>query len=1494
MENASEWTAEVPRPWSGEQHDTTLQEATRSEVPASHKRIARANRKKTPQNTRNSVVSLALSPSPQHSRKSSRAHSRNTRNKQRMENLIGREYSLINEGDAMSVRVTTLGNRETKTSSKIWIEKKNAVSTSHEYEDEYLRRSQTTSPNTRLSSREVHFDSRAARETLLFSRDQHHRSTALPNSLSDADASGAGAEVAGSLISARNVVQKKRQSTNLTAKLFQEQIDRLSMDTERTQKKYGQWKPKLETAQRKQSSPIRRYESKPRRKERLTTPLSGSGLMGAELEQVAVDVVLSRHSSRNHQRLHRDQIQQQQQHHSRLLTHDVDGSGNGRGKGDRNGAKEEEKVEENESQKPLRVPMNRKTDAAAAAAAPPKTIVEKDANNSNVTVVTSTMTMNFGNSLQDTTPTPTIDTTSTTPLLSHPGQATFIHHPQQNAQPSLQVGTIRGTHRNDGVPPMGEYYKSQSHNLAMLKRTIGKKNMPLQHQLSLSPTTDPRKTKKKNKHSNFIDRQKQQKEQQKKKKLDHNDPALVDGLMRPKGWSSPMFMLPSKSKLASPSRRGGTQPQQQDNIMTPRSRAFVSSLGGPGLIGATERALKRSVPHHQSGSLESGSSSSPSKSKSSKNVSSPSPTTPLEPIEGGSVEHIHSNVHGQHHDEESTEYSQFRTVSTATKFWLQHMLREHQLRKGLTQDVSSSARPRTPAVKNLSQFLSSAIEHIRWSCTAAGWDAPQQKELERRVYNVVLDELSDQVASHQHSRGTLFSIIATHYHEVLGQTLPSVLAKKEDLLESLREQVEALLMENRHLRREVGLEEGDHTSSLDRLADVEELRNELSAARQVIRARDAEQGALRRRAEHFRRDLCQAEALAKQQTSEVDLIRQQLKNETQYCRVQVKKSQDQVSGLRNDLIQAQSKVVHYEKMEEIRMEENVEGRIQKAEEDVKLAYVVRDKALTKAKNATKNESVLYDRIKDMEEEKVAMKREIIALTRFKKMMNEMMGKVETVRRASIAIRHKIPVSKLSGDPAVMQEVVNRMTSKVVEMEKEMEDVLAQKNLLMKKYKAEKQKCNIQTQMVIDAKDSQTKAETSLLDLHEEFAEVVSSTRDIIDDLKDKVATLESENEYLMEAAMNGNSDDGSDASQNKKEGGLLNRAEALKMSSKITSIKNEHLSIQKETRLFLNEYSEMLNDITQKVKLMGRPGGSKYDEHVMDQFASAILSAGTVSETSPIARRSSLVKRRAKAEIRKKVKQRRASMRAVMKVSLKNNQSEKRGKDNDDNDDQRLKSKSKATLMLDEDEEDVDWSVVPMEETEEFQLALTLKVRTMERDQRHIEARLRKLKSQSMQREKEIELTLIEMQSKRCHLEEKYDVIMKIRNDVSVHETEKKKRLEKAEVLRMKLEDITKRQQQQQQQANENKEKEDGGEGEGEEMNEEAKEKREKEMEEMKEMKEEKENIEKRLIEIEKEEINQESLLFMTKQSLHEERMKHDDITVYVFFLPFIIYSSSS
>ena len=350
----------------------------------------------------------------------------------------------------------------------------------------------------------------------------------------------------------------------------------------------------------------------------------------------------------------------------------------------------------------------------------------------------------------------------------------------------------------------------------------------------------------------------------------------------------------------------------------------------------------------------------------------------------------------------------------------------------------------------------------------------------------------------------------------------------------------------------------------------------------------------------------------------------------------------------------------------------------------------------------------------MEEELKTNKREIVALQRFKVMMNEMMGKVETVRRASIAIRHKIPVSKLSGDPAVMQEVVNRMTQKVIDMEKDLETIQDAKKLITAKYKSEKQKCNIQTQQVIDARDGQQLAETRLLDLHQEFADVVSSTRDIIDDLKEKVSNLEGENEYLMEQAMNAAGEAAGDGG-----GGGIKKADALKMTASVRGVRAEHNGIKEETKLFLDEYGSMLNDIQVKVGLMG-DGSSAYDHHVMDQFASAILSAGTVSENSSIQKRQSLMKRRAKADIRKKVKRRRASMRAVMKATVIL-------------EDKTHKEKIKEDVVvhnaLDDEENTDDEDTIPMEETEEFQLALTLKRRSMERDQRHLEAKLRKLKS---------------------------------------------------------------------------------------------------------------------------------------------------------------------
>ena len=179
MLNAKEWTDASPRPWSGD-------EKRSKDVPASHKRSKKLPSNNSSSSSSNNVPTTSFPPqstsrsnsrntSPQRqSRKSSRSNqSRDNRDKQRLENLIGREYSLVNDGDAMSVRVSVgARNGQAKTSSKIWIEDKQIPNVPHEYEDDYSRRSRAGSPNSKLSSREVHFDSRASRDNVLFSRER--------------------------------------------------------------------------------------------------------------------------------------------------------------------------------------------------------------------------------------------------------------------------------------------------------------------------------------------------------------------------------------------------------------------------------------------------------------------------------------------------------------------------------------------------------------------------------------------------------------------------------------------------------------------------------------------------------------------------------------------------------------------------------------------------------------------------------------------------------------------------------------------------------------------------------------------------------------------------------------------------------------------------------------------------------------------------------------------------------------------------------------------------------------------------------------------------------------------------------------------------------------------------------------------------------------------------------------------------------------------------
>ena len=384
-------------------------------------------------------------------------------------------------------------------------------------------------------------------------------------------------------------------------------------------------------------------------------------------------------------------------------------------------------------------------------------------------------------------------------------------------------------------------------------------------------------------------------------------------------------------------------------------------------------------------------------------------------------------------------------------------------------------------------------------------------------------------------------------------------------------------------------------------------------------------------------------------------------------------------------------------------------------------------------------------------------------------------------------------------------------------------------------------------------------ETRLLDLHTEFAETVSSTREIIDDLKERVGELEGENEYLMEQAMNAGEGEGTSKSNSNS---AATRSISLKLKASVRSVHAEYNVIKEDARSYLNEYGEMLSEIRTKVGLMGRAGGGAYDSHVMDSFADAILTAGTTKENSSIQRRSSLIKRRAKAEIKKKVKRRRASMKAVMKAAdLKHHKVLSGGKTSSDQEENE-KSEEES------DDEEFD-ETIPLEETEEFQLAMTLKKRSYERDRRHLEAKLRKMKAEQAVVERESQHRLIEIQSQIEHAEEQHGNVLaaslKLKEaKQTLTELEKSCTLLKEEYEAMEIED--------------EKEGEEGEEGENGEDGEDAKEERAEKMR----------ALAAKIVEAESAVPSARENVAKETAALTTERAKHDDVMGMFFFSSFL------
>ena len=446
MHNAAEWNEENPRPWSSEER-TTNDTTTQSENVESHPRTStsssasssnRANAKPQHPHTRDNGARV---PSRSHqktptSRKPSRRSER--REKARLENLIGREYSLVNNGEEMSVRVTIGAKEKFKphTTSKIWTETDDNGG--------FQRGSHMPSRvGSRLSNRKVKLDPNSERETLLFSREGYN----VP--LSPNGGGGEGFAGSSSPIAAGNEVLRKRKDAHLTAKLFQQQIDKLTHDTLRPKKK--------KTTQQESTSV--RFASKPRERERLTTPLSGSGLMGGALERTAVEVqrerrVLERQErqERQHRETRETRKRQERQgkaHNThrttdvtdsntdkrRLLTHDDMQVG---GSPQRPPLSGKNQKKNNKNQKKH---QKHKTD-------PDSKVV--------TTHVFKTMEMN----MQFNGPEEEEAQASSSSKPQHPGQATFIAREQLlKTPPSLSVGAIRGK-----VPAMGKINTSKTHS----------------------------------------------------------------------------------------------------------------------------------------------------------------------------------------------------------------------------------------------------------------------------------------------------------------------------------------------------------------------------------------------------------------------------------------------------------------------------------------------------------------------------------------------------------------------------------------------------------------------------------------------------------------------------------------------------------------------------------------------------------------------------------------------------------------------------------------------------------------------------------------------------------------------------------------------------------------------------------------------------------------------------------------------------------------------
>jgi hypothetical protein len=593
------------------------------------------------------------------------------------------------------------------------------------------------------------------------------------------------------------------------------------------------------------------------------------------------------------------------------------------------------------------------------------------------------------------------------------------------------------------------------------------------------------------------------------------------------------------------------------------------------------------------------------------------------------VEHLERTEMHDSDDEEVIHNPAFATAKSAAQFWLRNLLRTHNFK----QATATGGWRGKEHVRRLAEFLASAVSHVRYAVNAEGWTAPDRAELERQIYNIVVDELSEQVASHATSRGSLLEMITAHFQDVVGDALPVVIGRKDNEMKLQNKEMERVIEENKRLVKELTRlrKDTETIANTPPTISIDTIMQEAEAAKRLVTSRDAEIIALRRQISSLKRSLDQAQSQAQSQCEELQVVRSNLMQREDESIQKVKMAKEVAVQLRKELTQALTKVAKAEEAEQWLEEQNFPQKISEAEKRIQDAKDSEQMAKKKLHNANRTELALYSKVKDLEQFTLDMEGSIRDLKGYQNLMQGMMGRVESIRRASVAIRHNIPVSKLSGDPAVMQEVVNRMTTKAMEAEKKMKEVITVRDKLERQLSLEKQKVQIQGQQVLDAREAQSRLEMELFELHEDFDSTVTELRDSNEHLRAKVDQLNSENEFLMEHA-------GSPGSESNSRIEVTEDA-VLHLKMNVADVKKEHEGIMHDTQEMLLEFESLFASLASRVN--NRPVGQKD----IKMFTDSILEAAQPSPvTKPIGRRRSIQNLKSKKRAKKRVKKRRMTL----------------------------------------------------------------------------------------------------------------------------------------------------------------------------------------------------------------------------------------------------------